>query len=175
MKKILFAVVVMSASLVLSACSERVAGVPVKQEIEKNKMTMHPEVKAREGEEKSGLAEAIKKKTLPAYPAMSIGKAFDSYSHFNKREWRETFVSKGKIYVDFIGWFDTKTLDPQNIKNGISAKGVEIKFVLNPDGPFYVGMASKLEVKTDGKIYAYPLADIKVVLDSIYANREITF
>lgn len=134
--------------------------------------SMHAAVTPKPGEEKSGLAEAVKKKNLLDYPSKTIGEAFGSYSYFNKREWSETFSASGKIYIDFIGWFNTSSLNAQNIKSGISAKGVEVKFVLNPDGPFFVAMVSRVEVKTDGKMYKYPLPDIKYVLDSIYANKE---
>lgn len=176
MYKIICSIIILNFTLALSACSEKTSEVPVKREVKQNDVgRMHSEPTAKEREEKKGLSEAIKNKTLPDYPAMTIGKAFDGYSYFSKREWRETFTENGKIYVDFAGWFDAKFLEPRNIKEGISARGIEIKFVINPDGPFFVGMVSRLETKTDGKIYAFPQSDIKGILANIYANKEISF
>lgn len=175
MNKTLFPVGLMICSLLISACAEKQSDMTVSQEKKNMNTSMHAAVKPKPGEEKSGLAEAVKKKKLLDYPSKTIGEAFDSYSYFNKREWSETFAANGKIYIDFIGWFNTNRLNAQNIKNGISAKGVEIKFALNPDGPFFAAMVSQVEVKTDGKTYKYPLPDIKNVLDSIYANKDISF
>lgn len=161
-------------SVFLFACSDNANEKTVSStKLKKGDITMHPELKPRAGEEKSGLAEAIKKQTLPDYPTKTIGKAFGEYSYFSKKEWNESFAGRGKIYVDFIGWSKPSLFDPQDIKNGISAKGIAIKFVINPEAPFYIGMVSKVEVKTDGKTYTYPLPDVKAIIDSIYENKEI--
>lgn len=172
--RVIFAFILL-LSVMISACSEKTSEVSKRQQVAGAEVRMHPEVKAVDGEEKKGLAEAIKKKTLPGYPAKTIGKAIEGYSFFTKGEWRETQLGNGKVYIDYAGWFDTKRLDIKNIQNGIAAKGIELKFVITPDGPFFLGMVSRLEAKTSGKVDAYPLEDVKSVLDSIYANKEISF
>jgi hypothetical protein len=121
-----------------------------------------------------GLAGALKDKRLGEYTATTIGQAFDSYQHFEKREWRETASSNGKSYVDFWGWFNAGALDAAT-KNDIVARGVEVKFVINPDGEFYVAMISRLESFADGRKILHPLADKKSILDAIYANKAISF
>ncbi len=122
-----------------------------------------------------GIVGAIKEKTLADYPTSTIGNAFDTYRYFDKREWKETRSSDGKIYVDFWGWFNTATLDAASVKNGIVARGVAAKFVVYRDGAFNLAMISKIETRADGKMYVYPLADKKSIMDAIYANKEISF
>ena len=121
------------------------------------------------------VAEAIKKKTMPAFPAMSIGKAFDGYSYFTKQEWKETRTDSRKIYIDCIGWLDTKKMDISNLKNGVSQRGVAVKFVVMKDGTFGLAMVSMIEAKTDGNVYTYPLENAKGILENIYGNKEIQF
>lgn len=177
MYKQIFTVFAISFLFMLPACSEKLTEAPVELKAKGADITMHPEPKHKPGEKINllGLAEAIKKKTLPDYPAMTIGKAFDGYSHFTKKEWKETFAENGKIYVDFIGWAETKVLDLGGGGKGIFGKGLAVKFVINQDGGFFVAMVSRVEVTTDGKISTYPLADLKFFIDSIYANKKIIF
>jgi hypothetical protein len=52
---------------------------------------------------------------------------------------------------------------------------VDIKFVVTPDGSFGLAMISRLEAKTDGNIYSYPLEDSKAIIEKIYGNKEIKF
>ena len=106
---------------------------------------------------------------------MTVGKAFDDYSHVTKKEWKETHAANGKIYIDFTGWLEGISLGIDAVKKGISQQGIEVKFVINPDGTLFVGMVSRLEATTDGKVSAHPLENGKAVLDSIYANKEISF
>lgn len=122
-----------------------------------------------------GMAGVIQDVTLPGYKEMKVGEAFGRYRYFKKKVWSEARGANGNYYVDFIGstpagWFDFKSR-----KEGISARGVEVKFVIHSDGVYGVGMVSKIEVKPDGKTYRYPLADTKRILDAIYANRKISF
>jgi len=120
-------------------------------------------------------ADVIKSKKLADYSTSTIGAAFGTYRYFDKREWKETKSSDGKVYVDFWGWFNTGKLDAASIKNGIVARGIEAKFVIYPDGKFNLAMISKIEARADGQKYAYPLADKKCILDAIYANKVIAF
>lgn len=122
----------------------------------------------------SGMAVVLRNKTLAGYESITIGNAFEGYKYFTKKEWKETTSQNGKIYIDFIGWVDSKALDAATIKAGISARALDVKFVINPDGSFFVAMMSKIDVKTDGKLYGYPLEDKDGMLAKIYANKEIT-
>ena len=124
---------------------------------------------------KEGVVGVIKEMKLAEYPSATIGSALDRYAYFDKREWKESDASNGKIYVDFLGWFKTGTLDAAAAKNGVTARGVAAKFVINSDGTFYLAMVSKVESGADGRITAYPLPDKKGVMDAIYANRQVSF
>ena len=155
----------------MAACTERNVESVKKPNAKSTEMTVHGGETA--DSEPVSLSGIVKNQSLPAYPAMTVGKAFDSYSHLTKKQWKETRGANGTVYIDFSGWLDGKTLDMYAIKNDISSRGVEVKFVIDREGGFFVGMASKLEAKTDGRVFAYPLPDVKAVLDSIYANKEI--
>lgn len=143
----------------MAACTERNVESVKKPNAKSTEMTVHGGEAANS--EPVSLSGIVKNQSLPAYPAMTVGKAFDSYSHLTKKQWKETHGANGTVYIDFSGWLDGKTL------------GVEVKFVIDREGVFFVGMASKLEAMTDGRVFAYPLPDVKAVLDSIYANKEI--
>jgi len=172
LKRILFLVVVLSAlSVFAGGCSKGGAEGTGKG------ITPHGATQGEKNPEGSseGIAGALKGKKLGEYTASTIGEAFGSYSHFDKREWRETAASYGKTYVDFWGWFKPGELDAAATKNGIAARGVEVKFVITPDGEFYVAMISRIESSGDGRKYLYPLPDKKRILDAIYADKEITF
>ena len=123
----------------------------------------------------SGIAEALKGKKLANYGSTTIGAAFDGYKYFTGKEWRETNSPNGKIYIDFIGWLDTKSLDAAAVKRGVSAMALDVKFVIEPDGSFFVAMVSRIEMKSDGKSYDYPIENSVNVLNDIYANKEISF
>lgn len=122
-----------------------------------------------------GMAGVIQDVTLPGYKNMKIGEAFGKYRYFKKKEWSESRGVNGNYYVDFVGSTPTSWFDFKSRKQGISARGVEVKFVIYPDGAYEVGMVSKVEVKTDGKTYRYPFGDAKSIVDAIYANREIPY
>jgi hypothetical protein len=117
----------------------------------------------------SGIAAAVKEKVLPAYNASTIGSAFEGYRYFSNKEWRETRLPKGKTYVDFIGW-----VGGNSTAVGGAEKGVEIKFAVNPDGEFYVAMISRVEKQSNGEVIRIPLEEKRVILDSIYGNREMS-
>lgn len=130
---------------------------------------------AESGVRKNGTVEVLKGMTLSDYPARTIGEAFEGYSHFTSREWKETRTASRKIYIDFYGTRRSPvfSLDPKIRQN--YSQGVIIKFVINPDGRFFVAMISKVDIMSDGKEYAVPLNDHKKILDAIYENTAISF
>lgn len=121
-----------------------------------------------------GLANAIKKSKLVDFPAKTIGEAFDGYRYFNKREWRETAADGGKYYVDFIGWFNPERQNIISMFRG-DMKGVDIKFLVHLDGRYAAVMASRIEKKSDGKTYTYPLENLNEILGKLYANKKISW
>ncbi|HEY6838704.1 MAG TPA: hypothetical protein VI389_08180 [Geobacteraceae bacterium] len=127
------------------------------------------------GTKSEGVAAAIRGKTLGDFKTMTIGEAFDNYRYFDKKEWKESGSGNGKIYVDFWGWFKESSIDAASKKNGIVARGVQIKFVVNPEGEFYVAMISRAEKGADNTEHDYPLDDKQSILNAIYGNKEITF
>ena len=165
--------VICTLMLGITACSEH-KGTPKKQEVPNAELSIHGESVSKQINS-NGFIEVIKQKTLRAYPSIPIGKAFEGYSYFTKREWKETNTANGKIYIDFTGWFDPKKLDVATKKNGITMQGVGFKFLITKDGSFGLVMVSKLEANTDGKIYSYPLEDVKGILGKIFGNKDIQF
>lgn len=121
-------------------------------------------------------AKVFKDKKLADYPSATIEEAFGRYAFLTKKEWKVQSSPRGKnVYIDFTGWFDSKTIDSSAKKDNVRERGVEVKFVVYPDGSFRAAMVSKLEIKADGKRYAYPYEDLSDVLVKIYANQEIRF
>lgn len=173
MRKI-FVIAALGVSICAAACTEKAVENQKKSEAKSPEMKVHGGESAKDSDS-AGFKDVVKKQTLPTYPAMTVGKAFDGYSHLVKKEWKETQASNGTIYIDFTGWFQGNSLGIDAIKKGISQQGIEVKFVINREGVLFVGMVSKLEATTDGKVNAYPLSEAKTVIDSIYANREIVF
>lgn len=166
MNKLFLLTVMIVIFLCASACSKDGTSNPDKPSGERS---MHQSSKNETAG--SGIADAIKNKTLAGYESATIGNAFEGYKHFAKKEWKETAAQNGKIYIDFIGWL----ADAGGKKDGVSARALDVKFAINPDGSFFVAMVSKIEAKTDGKLYGDPLVDIDGMLAKIYANKEITF
>lgn len=120
-----------------------------------------------------GMEDVIKDATLPAYKNIKIGEAFERYRHFRGKSWRVTRAGAGKSYVDFTGSAPSGFFDVKARRQGVSAKGVEVKFVIYPSGEYGVSMVSRVEVKYDGRINRSPIADASSVLDAIYNNRKI--
>ncbi|GFO66092.1 hypothetical protein GMPD_40110 [Geomonas paludis] len=120
-----------------------------------------------------GLVDVIKGATLDGYRSMKVGEAFDRYSHFKMKDWREARGAAGTIYVDFYGSAPTGLLDVKGRMAGISSKGLVVKFVIYPNGEYGVVMVTKTVVMKDGKSGASPVSDIKSVLDAIYANKKL--
>lgn len=117
----------------------------------------------------TGLAKVIKNVKLPNFESKTFGEAVDSYRYFAKKEWKETYSSNGKVYVDFTGWLKSSPFDTSSV----SAHGVGIKFIVKSDGSYAVVMVSKVELKTDGYLYSDPLPDISSILKKLYGNIEI--
>jgi hypothetical protein len=117
----------------------------------------------------------IQNGTLAGYKKMKIGEAFEKYRFFKKKQWTETRGDNSNFYVDFIGYDPSGIFDLKSKKEDVSARGIEVKFVIYLDGSYGVGMVSKIEKKRDGTIMRYPLADSKSVLDAIYSNRKISY
>lgn len=122
-----------------------------------------------------GLVNAIKKGKLINYQSTTIGDAFDSYKYLTKKEWKAAILKSRHMTVDFTGWFEPDTLNDKDIKDGIRGRGIDVKFVINPDGSYYVFMVLKIESKSDGKVYGYELRESAGILANIYANKKIIF
>ncbi|MBF0328886.1 MAG: hypothetical protein HQL10_06985 [Nitrospirae bacterium] len=122
-----------------------------------------------------GISAAIKNQKWPNSQSTTIGTVFDSYKHLTKKEWRESSLKSGHYTIDFSGWFEKNTLNDKDIQDGVIDRGVGVTFVIEPNGAWYVLMVSKLEVKSDGKLYRYEQKDSTAILDKIYANKKISF
>lgn len=121
-----------------------------------------------------GMIGAVRNQKLMNYTTSTIGQAFDAYRHLEKKEWTETVSPDGKMSVDFIGWSKPGMLDAIFKKDDISARGLRVRFVINPDGAFYVSMISKIETRANGGKSEHSLEDQKRILDAIYANKKIS-
>lgn len=130
---------------------------------------------ADKGKQEVGLVDFIKKQKLANFQSNTIGNAFDSYRYLSKKEWRDPQLVSGHYTVDFVGWFEPATVKDEDVKHGVTGRGLEIKFVVNPDGSFYVFMVSTLESKSDGNVYKSQRSDVAGILASIYENKKITF
>lgn len=119
------------------------------------------------------MADVIKDATLPGYPRVKIGEAFGKYGYLKEKHWYETRGAAGNFYVDFRGSSPTGWFDFKSRRAGITEKGVLLKFVIYPSGEYGIVMASKTVQTKDGKTTAYPISNIKAVVDAIYANRKL--
>jgi len=120
-----------------------------------------------------GLINGIKRGKLVNYQSATIGTAFDSYKYLTNKEWKLEQQNRYFI-VDFVGWFESDTLTENDIKAGVTGKGLDVKFVVEPNGSYYVFMVSKLEAKADGKVYGSELKNSTDILTNIYANKKIS-
>lgn len=121
-----------------------------------------------------GFVGIVTSQKLPPSNTRTIGTAFDEYRYFSSREWKETRNAAGKVYVDFKGLFTSAPI-AKSVKDGVSRQGVEVKFVVEPNGNFYVGMISRIDIMADGKMYLYPMGDGTKIVEMIYDNKEIAF
>jgi hypothetical protein len=121
------------------------------------------------------MLELLKKQKLADYPAATIGKAFDNYRYFSEVAWKEYPALHGKVYFECTGRIKKKWFGLDKSWDGVAVRHLELKFVVSPDGDYGVVMATRIDRKNDDKVVRTPLTDLRVLLDSIYANREISF
>lgn len=119
------------------------------------------------------LADVLKGKTLAGYESQTIGQAFDGYRNFSSTEWKETRAEKGKIYVDFVGWLDSNTVERFSGKGGVAVKGLNVKFAIYDNGSYGVVMISRFGPAANGAMAVYPQQNIAEILASIYGNRQL--
>lgn len=172
--RLILSVTIIAVSFFSGGCSNREAE-KLSQQDQKGKLSVHGTAPVQVGNQEKAMVTVIKKQPLKDFSPTPVGTVIDDYRFFTKKEWSESENSKGTVYVDVTGWMNSNTLDSKSIKNGISARGIQIKFAIYENGAFGVAMVSRVEAKTDGKVYAYPLEDRKGILDRIYANKEISF
>ncbi len=165
----------LAVAIALAGCTQESDRAPQAAQ-NKNTRPLAPHGVAQKGAPpEQYLADTIREQKLPDFGTTSIGTVFDRYEYFDSREWKETKNSVNKVYVDFRGLFKSKSLNIKVINKGISREGVEVKFVVEPDGAFYLAMVSKIEITLDGKMMRFPREDGKRILEQIYRNRELTF
>lgn len=122
-----------------------------------------------------GLVAFVKNQKLVNFPSRTIGHALDHYPHLTKKEWKEVPQKSGHISVVFTGWFDLQPQRENGNANGNSGRGIEVMFLVEPSGAFYVFMVNLLEVRADGVISRHPYPDNAAVLSRIYENERILF
>ncbi len=159
--------ILMIATLLSGACAKEGTDSLDKRDIENNRR--HNGTETAE----AGLVAFIKKQKLVKFQSDTIGNAFDSYRYLMKKEWKETALKSRHITVDFTGWLELSALNDSDRKEGITGRGLEVKFVIEPNGSYYVFMISKIESRSDGKVSRYQQDDIAGILSRIYANKEI--
>ena len=165
----------LAVAIALSGCAQESDRVPQAAQ-NKNTPPRAPHGVAQKGAPpEQYLADTIREQQLPDFGTTSIGTVFDRYEYFDSREWKETKNSANKVYVDFRGLFTNTSFNIKAINKGISREGVEVKFVVEPDGAFYLAMVSKIEITLDGKMMRFPREDGKRILEQLYRNRALTF
>ena len=177
MKRKLLLILVPAVSLVVAACKDKPVSVsaPTVATVAPKTVTGHGVAPLENNDDhpqagKRVTADILKTMKLADYPDKTIGQAFDGYKYFTSRSWRETRLQNKKIYIDFEGLQKPGIL---SAGTQVYSEGVDIKFVIQPDGSFYVAMASKVKIMSDGMRYETPLAATKPVLDAVYANSPI--
>jgi len=121
------------------------------------------------------ITDGLKQQKMAGYESKTIGEAFDSYKYLVNKEWKEKPLAGRTVEISFIGWFPPEAPDDKTPKDGVIARGLEVKFDININGIYFVKMISRLEARSGGEITAYQLDDIASVLTKIYANKEIKF
>lgn len=121
------------------------------------------------------MLDMLKQQKLANYPGKTIGKAFDEYRYFSKVTWKEFPSSNAKTYFDLTARVKKKIFGLDRSWEGVAYRDLEVKFVVKPDGDYGVVMASRIDVKKDGAVVRIPMQDLSGLLNSIYANREISF
>lgn len=121
------------------------------------------------------MIEVIKRVPINGYPSATIGAAFDKYPFFEKKEWTETLIKGGKVYVNFRGYLKKGFFDWKLFRNKIENQGVEVKFAVFPSGEYEVAMVSKLTILTNGNLNIEPAVNSKELFENILRNKEIKF
>lgn len=153
--------------VIAGACEKKGADRSEKQNVES------PGPKGQSETVYSGLVDFIRKQKLVNYPSATIGKAFDAYNHVTTKEWKETSLKNGRATVDFTGWFEPAVLSNADRKDGVSGIGIDVTFMVEPDGSFYVFLISTIEYGLDGNVHRTQSLDTTGVLDKIYANIKL--
>jgi hypothetical protein len=121
------------------------------------------------------MLDILKNQRLEHYPALPIGKAFDNYQYFSKVAWKESRAPYAKTYFDCTGMIKKKMFGLDKSWDGVASRELEVKFVVKSSGDYGVVMATRIDMKKDGTAVRLPIQDLKGLLDSIYANKEISF
>lgn len=130
---------------------------------------------------KTPIADSMKKMKLNGYQSKTVGEAFDAYSMAVAREWQEVYGRDNRYYVDYICWFDEKSVLPEHRKQAIVKRGIDIKFVVleggKAEGEAYIAMATKLFMKADGKIQSefFKVEEVPNIVKAIYENKNVEF
>lgn len=178
MRRVRAAVLLVSSCFAIMACAEKPVDMSriAKKKIDAS-MKFHGEAPTDPGKPlPTPIAEKLKVITLNKYPQKTIGSVFDTYKHVVAKEWKEGFGRDNKIYVDYIGWFDEKTVPPAARNVGVVKWGVDVKFAIQENGETYVTLVTKLLLLKDGTIQTELFAvPFEQVVDSIYSGKELTF
>lgn len=137
------------------------------------KETDKPKESIPEGRVLNGMVDVLKNNKFAGHESATIGGAFESYKFLSDKKWTEKALPGGAVQIDFTGWFDAKALNNQDVRDGIKIKGLEVKFVVENNGSYYVLMITSLVVRSDGSVYRSILSDTAGILKNIYSNREI--
>ncbi|HEY6872944.1 MAG TPA: hypothetical protein VI298_09490 [Geobacteraceae bacterium] len=123
---------------------------------------------------RDGYVGVIQGATLDKLQKNTIGGAFAGYRYFATRDWNESKTKDGKIVVDFYGQLDKVTFTDRDRSAGLIGRALDIKFVINDQGAFWIDSISRYDNKPGG-MESYAVADFGSVLPKIYANEVIRF
>lgn len=166
--RFIFVTMIICLTVCLCSCEKKVTDSASNQSVHKSDQHGTPDTV------NAGLVDVIKNGKLVNFQSTTIGKAFDSYRYLTKKEWKASVLPSRHITVEFIGWLEPNTLSEQESKDGVKGKGINVKFVIEPNGSYYLFMVSKIETKSDGKVNGDELKDSAGILSSIYANKKIS-
>lgn len=121
----------------------------------------------------AGLINVIKNGKLMHYPQTTIGTAFDSYRYLARKEWKAERQVSGIVMVYFTGWFKSDLVDEKARREGVSERGLEVTFVINSDGSYYLLAIAALDAAADGTRKRRELTDAAAVIEQIYGNRQV--
>lgn len=125
------------------------------------------------GSSQYNMIDVIKKVKITGYPSATFGEAFEAYRHVDKKEWGEVKTKSDKVYVTFTGYFKKSFFNFSLMRAKVAQKGVEVKFVIFPDGVYEIALISRVDVLTDGTLKSYPLNNGKQILEKLLRNEEI--